>query len=95
MNLRHAAALVPVRWYLMAPPPDRKDEQSYRVHWATAAPLSQWETASSYDSARECERSFQARLAHAEEDSPEAAKFVGAFQCIASDDPRLKPNLNK
>ena len=59
MNLRHAAALALVGWYLMAPPmlsthdtPDIKTER----WWAKIdAPIRDWQILQSLDSANDCE----------------------------------------
>ena len=55
MNLRHAAALALVGWYLMMPP--------WTTSWFSttkrrndSAPISQWETLRSFDSAELCEQ---------------------------------------
>ena len=64
MRSRHAAALALVGWYLMTPP--LRSPQS--VHWnegkpqqdtLTPAPLSQWRTVNSFDSASECREAKQ------------------------------------
>lgn len=94
---KHLAALAVVGWYLMVPPvhPTSSDLSTAKGYVDWGAPLSDWETLDSYDSAQEC----RAELAHQFDDAvkhvqkgdplipfslPEYAK------CIASDDPRLK-----
>jgi hypothetical protein len=59
MNLRHAAALTLVGWYLMMPPTadevlGRSDPGEDLV--ALSAPLSEWFLSQSFDTAQECER---------------------------------------
>jgi hypothetical protein len=49
MDLRHAAALALVGWYLMMPPIGSDGKIYYN------APISQWHINSSYDKAAECE----------------------------------------
>jgi hypothetical protein len=53
MNLRHAAALALVGWYLLAPPIAHDPG-----HWhpKMTAPLNEWIVAKSFDSASECEK---------------------------------------
>jgi len=87
MKFRHAAALALVGWYLMVPPqtrtwwigPERYDDD---------ASLSRWTIERSFDKAEACEA---ARLA-TQEQAADAAIRMGHAACVASDDPRLKPN---
>lgn len=91
MNLRHAAALALVGWYLMLPPllRDRRD-------WNTGAPLSQWTIIKSFHTRKDCRvhthealeeySSLHFRDANAPIPTPE---YEGICRCIASDDPRL------
>jgi hypothetical protein len=88
MNLRHAAALALVGWYLIIPVSSKQADLN--------APLSKWkrwETYNSADSAK-CEYDRQGLLDVMgmnwdSVDSPGKPAFVKA-QCIKSDDPRLK-----
>ena len=92
MNLRHAAALTLVGWYLMMPPTGR-DYPLGNVD----APLSQWmKRPTSYRDKEECEHVLDRyrRLTNSK-NKQLAVKFYKQAQCIASDDPRLKPNLKK
>jgi len=50
MNIRHAAALALVGWYLMAPIPDRDGKMLYE------AQLRYWDQRESFDTAIECRR---------------------------------------
>jgi hypothetical protein len=82
MNLRHAAALALVGWYLMVP--SKKDPN---------APIRDWGHYGSYDTAKECgeeqEWLYQrSKLANSKISENQAA----GSECIASDDPRLKGN---
>jgi len=52
MNLRHAAALTLVGWYLMLPPMNKGSVDPY-------APLSEWEVIGSSESASECEEAAE------------------------------------
>jgi hypothetical protein len=75
-NIRHAAALALVGWYLMVPPltrfwwigPERYDN---------AAPLSRWTNAQAFDRAQPCQVAQQ-------------STGLGHGVCVATDDPRLK-----
>jgi len=80
VNLRHAAALVLVGWYLMAPP---------RGYNGSQAILSGWAIERSYDTAQACE---QARATMDAEFPPLPSGKRAHYPdlCVASDDPRLK-----
>ena len=57
MNLRHAAALAVVGWYLMLPPFTKKGPDSYDLPPDTSAPISNWTTYSvldHFDTEEEC-----------------------------------------
>jgi hypothetical protein len=60
MNLRHAAALALVGWYLMMPPPDF-DHATHLPNGRpnTDAPFSYWRNDGSFDSAKECKAELQ------------------------------------
>jgi hypothetical protein len=99
MNLRHAAALALVGWYLMLPPMN-----SWRgLPWIERnAPLSKWKQSAAFNSAKDCEvargkhetdlglavKSNMARE-HEVGRNPSAPIDDGAL-CIATDDPRLR-----
>jgi|ERR1019366_5525132 hypothetical protein len=103
MNLRHAAALALVGWYLMTPPLNSGGIPDYD------APITSWNNEKSFDSARDCEEGKVTVL----ESKIEARKRLeqiqihpdkqiadqyfrwtrsvfAASKCIATDDPRLK-----
>jgi hypothetical protein len=89
MNLRHAATLVLVGWYLLMPPKNNPE-----------APLGQWEVISiMYESRSECEslrtNAIQGWLILQDDLHPSAAElnsYVHASRCVSADDPRLKGN---
>jgi len=60
MNLRHAAALALVGWYLMVPQPDAPGKAPN-----ANAPLSQWNQMGAFDNASNCEkeREYRRRVA--------------------------------
>ena len=63
MKPRHAAALALVGWYLMVPPPG--PPRSTGANTAPPnknAPLNQWTTRNSYDSAQACEAAMRKDL---------------------------------
>jgi hypothetical protein len=83
MKPRHALRSL-VGWYLMVPPKS-----------GSHAPLDEWVTLFSFDTAKECHRAESAMLHVLEEykSKPGAAKTTQALidgECVASDDPRLK-----
>jgi hypothetical protein len=83
MNLRHAAELALVGWYLMMTPSPSANGRS-----DPSTPLSRWEILGSFDSAQACEQvrtpSIQSR--------PPQERYAAERNVlwIASDDPRLK-----
>jgi hypothetical protein len=105
MNLRHAAALALVGWYLMAPPLNLGGIADDK------APLTSWHNEMSFDSARDCEEGKSTVLEnridglrklekiqipyvpHAMDQSIRWTRSEFALsKCIGTDDPRLKPN---
>jgi hypothetical protein len=89
MNLRHAAALALVGWYLMLLPKDDPTVGIFSVSWSA--------TQGSFDAAKDCE---DARAkAVVPPSSPTAAQSVKsdqrAYFCVATDDPRLKGSAVK
>ena len=84
MNLRHAAALALVGWYLMVP-------------LSQGDPIPKWDHYGSFDSASECttarENAIRAGVADATMMGTSQVEVKHALllsECIASDDPRLK-----
>ena len=86
MNLRHAAVLALVGWYLMTLPmgADHLPNES--------APLTQWTHISGFDSAKDCEDYKVHLYEKVKQKSEQRAAFLLSSACIASDDPGLKPN---
>ena len=105
INLRHAAALALVGWYLMLPPfirvaPDPRAPGADRVAPDSHAPLSKWFWSGSFDSVDDCERSQEKQITETQRRNSLKTSFPTridrdemAFRearCIAADDPRLK-----
>jgi len=93
MNLRRAAALALVGWYLMEPPMT----QVSGGHSAalTEAPLGRWNTSASFDNSKSCVAYQLARIDQQKRRSDQAGReyWLEVFSnslCIASDDSRLK-----
>ena len=100
MTIRHPAALALVGWFLMVPPAipgTREVNQS--------APLSQWKIRRKFPHSQGCEIAKarlhdQALAAQTENDAmnprrggiPALHCILCQAQCVAEDDPRLKPN---
>jgi hypothetical protein len=94
MNLRHAAALAHVGWYLMVPPYGERP-----IPPSNLPPLSKWSIYQRYNTPDEC-RQFRSDITSGWlQDSP--PDFVQRFgnnfkstfaraECVATDDPRLK-----
>lgn len=85
MNLRHAAALALVGWYLMIPP------TSNGLPLADA-PLNLWVQIDTFDTADFCHRDLITGTEGKRRWMGDAATFavLKEARCIASDDPRLK-----
>ena len=107
MNLRHAAALALMGWYLIVPP------ASCKLGWVSewkplpcTAPLSEWIVTLKFSSSEKCAAERRADIAYGKH---EANSFKGSSskqlvdsteglywralteRCISTDDPRLKP----
>ena len=85
MKPRHAAALVLAGWYLMMPPARNGKAVP------DALPLIEWAHIDSFDSAEQCRNAGLDLAIRAKErgDQNRIASAL-AFECIATDDPRLK-----
>jgi hypothetical protein len=82
VKARHATALALVGWYLMIPP------KVWNVSDGRAT-LNMWQIGASYDSSKACEKAVLRPIPIAKS----FATLYGTYaQCVASDDPRLKPN---
>jgi hypothetical protein len=95
MRSRHAAALALLGWYLIEPPPLLDPWWSQYWPWSTAhrwdgaAPLSRWPIRDTFETLKKC----QDDLATTQRENAEyVASSIEAWQCVASDDRRLKTN---
>jgi hypothetical protein len=103
MKQRHAAALAVVGWHLMLPPLQfvgpPNDPYSLAIV-DDAAPLSRWLPMMTLETLQEC-HNFSTRLARnmrksvkTERDKRDVETLIGIwlgkYQCVATDDPRLK-----
>ena len=83
MNFRHAAALALVGWYLMVPPVRNGEIRN--------VPLPDWGHFDSFDTAKECRDAGYDLIERTEKQGDkDRIMSAKAFECIASDDPRLK-----
>jgi hypothetical protein len=86
MEPRHAAALVLVGWYLLAPP-------LYKGEVDEKAPLEEWTVLQSFGTVTECSQWLSVLLNKAARD-PSTRTIVKhrllAASCMSTDDPRLK-----
>jgi hypothetical protein len=82
VKLRHAAALASVGWYLMVPPRENDNSAKLRI-----VPLAEW--IDSFDTAKEC-RDAGLEEEHQYAKDPLEADEYGTWECIATDDPRLR-----
>jgi hypothetical protein len=95
MKPRYATAFALLGWYLMMPPPSRTQPFGRN----TEAPIAEWEIMQSFDTADACEdsRSFSLdkhknEVANQPTNSKESYALAVTFaQCVATEDPRLKP----
>jgi len=102
MNLRHAATLALVGWYLMKPPlyipwTDRVRQllgyPSENWEYDRDAPISQWSQVGEFDSLAACHADEEGlcRLASVSSSAnPPSPLTTASCVCIATDDPRLK-----
>lgn len=84
MTLRHAAALTLIGWYLMVPLKNRPD-----------APMENWVHLDSFDTAGECRKAgyeAEALMKRKHPNDQLIRNQYEAWECIATDDPRLKEN---
>jgi len=83
MNLRHAAALALVAWYLMVPP---------TIPVEPKVPLTGWTRIATYNTANDCVREFFKHHRSPLGEHDPVAQAPPWARCVSSDDPRLKPN---
>jgi hypothetical protein len=95
MNIRHAAALALVGWYLMEPPAVGTPPDHLGVN--LVAPLSEWTMDDSYDSVEDCHTALMRQFEISQHAKCRTENECAVFQtqakmakCIATDDPRLK-----
>ncbi|HEY2484177.1 MAG TPA: hypothetical protein VGI36_03465 [Candidatus Binataceae bacterium] len=98
MNVRHAAALALVGWYLMVPPPTLR---RYPNPIDKTQPMSSWKKIGQLDSDDDCHRALKRLVYEGEKPGDTPATLLRQAvpddlkswwaQCIPSDDPRLKP----
>ena len=94
MQLRHAAALALVGWYLLVPP-----SMNGSGNLNAKAPLAQWINEGAFDRADECESArangatATAGGATSEQQIKSLREMFAHAQCIGTDDPRLKPKV--
>jgi hypothetical protein len=90
MNLRHAATLVLVGWYLMGPP---SVGPYHRLDYA--APISRWNLIQSFDTPTACEDYLQEQKEKTTTADPIVEHLTPAQEmaarCLFSDNPRLRP----
>jgi hypothetical protein len=86
-RIRQAAVIALVGWYLMQP--------LIRNGKAVDLTISQWAHVDSFDTASECrDGAYQAAQSAEMRQRKQSNEYLSAlsFECIASDDPRLKGN---
>jgi hypothetical protein len=106
MKFRHAAALLSVSWYLLAPPVRQPKDQHEPPYLDEHAGYRDWKILHTFKTADECEAGQKRATLDAE--NGKLTAFDGGFsgvidtdpnlwlmqqieaECIASDDPRLK-----
>jgi hypothetical protein len=90
MRFRQVAALAIVAWYLLVPPLDKARQNEPN------APLREWKILGSYNQASECRNDKEKVAASIKQSSlaiaPHILLGIQYSQCVAADDPRLKPN---
>jgi len=97
MNLRHAAALALVGWYLLMPPMP-VEPSGLLGPPDLRAPLSKWDQEGEYDHVGDCQSeifqirnySLDSKIKPKNRGAANAALAILNARCIATDDPRLK-----
>lgn len=86
MKPRHAVALALVGWYLMVPPPGQpRSTGANTAPPNDSAPLTQWTTRNSYDSAQACEAAKKQSLDTASADLDKQRRFAAQRQGLSPD----------
>jgi hypothetical protein len=97
MNLRHAAALALVGWYLMLPQVIHTANDNYAADYDS--PLSKWAVNTPFDSASPCGATQSGTIMKGQRDMKKfrrnsldwaIAQSLTQAQCISTDDPRLR-----
>jgi hypothetical protein len=91
MNLRHAAALALVLWYLMAPPSIGADSKTYAPD--TNAPLTLWTVVASFSSQQDGEKAkkeMQPKANNRLDPSSTYAQTLPYYRCESSDNSLAK-----
>jgi hypothetical protein len=86
MNLRHAAVLALVGWYLMVPPLDSKGDINYD------APISKWVTLASSDTIAGCKQAIADEEAELKQNRSTPTERTNSKSKINSDPALLKRN---
>jgi hypothetical protein len=81
MNLRHAAALASIGWYLMVPQAARREP----LLLETNKSLSQWETRQSFDTAQECKAAQHKIHTYLEAATSQRLKEAGSQKAYVDD----------
>lgn len=96
MNVRHAAALALVVWFLLVPPIVLDATDQPRVQ--PTAPLNEWRVYATFESREQCEnlrdkiREGERGLPPSEKNAELKREAAASLLCVANDDPRLKAN---
>ena len=105
MNLRHAAALALVGWYLLIPPVFSAMGNHPRAFNDLNASLNRWDIQASFESDTSCEKEkerirneapLRLKFAHEHPDQDQNGNIVAVAEawqraeCVATHDPRLK-----
>jgi hypothetical protein len=97
MYLRHAAALALASWYLLIPVPS-ETFGTPQAQLRRDLPLGRWKILHTFESRPDCEkmRGVMIWAVRDNNNSADPTKRLGSqaaqySECIASDDPRLKP----
>jgi hypothetical protein len=107
MNLRHAAAVALVGWYLMIPPLAHTGKTPGDMGFDTSAPISKWtfSAVDHFDTEEECNAELKNRQFSTEANARRAGpprEYIGyaeliryqwnAARCVSDADPGIDPN---
>jgi hypothetical protein len=95
MKPRHAAALALVGWYIIGPPVRQPKTEPYLDEHA---PYSEWKILRTASDQAQCEYGRVVLIQNLQDELTKFGNQIGPWaeqwfqaECIASDDPRLKP----